>query len=145
MNFQQYLSRLQSAIQQKRGDELTNLLPWKDLEQVPTDIIGQSSVNEIQTVIQQWFANEEDCMLMALYIKFTRSRDFESFFQIITYYNSTRKMLIDWLIPLTRAFVKGIVSISTTQDLKFSSKDARIKTQNELAKMRAFLLKYFLC
>ena len=117
MNFQQYISKLQQSFQYQRGEEIANLLPWRDVEkQIPLNILEQvhDLPGDVQRIKSQlgMFPTDDDSMFISLYFKYLVSLDYDSFLQLINHYHSTRKSLESWLMPVTRSLLRGLVYVS---------------------------------
>jgi tetratricopeptide (TPR) repeat protein len=146
MNFNSFITRVQWSLQSNHGQELTNLFPWTSIESLPLDLLEEIhdlpiDAEEIQRLLQNQIPDPDNRILISLFLMYIIKRDFDSFLQALAMYNASRKLLQPWLIPMTRSLVQAIVKISIASDIQNHSNDARVKTQNELAKMRAFLLK----
>jgi hypothetical protein len=146
MNFQSFITRVQWSLQSNNGQELTALFPWMSLDSLPLDLLEEIhdlpiDTEEIQRLLQNHIPDPDNRVLISFFLIYIIKKDFESFLQALALYNASRRLLQPWLIPMTRSLVPAIVTLAIASDTQNHSNEARVKTQNELAKMRAFLLK----
>jgi hypothetical protein len=110
MNFNSYITKIHKTFQFQKGQELAQLLPWKDVEkQIPLNILEEVhdlTDTQHKAKLGTFFSNNDDAMLISLYFKYLVNLDYDSFLQLINHYHSTKKSLESWLMPLTRSLLR---------------------------------------
>jgi hypothetical protein len=130
MNFNNYITKIHNTFQFQQGQELAQLLPWKDAEkQIPLNILEEiHDLTDIQHKAQLGtsFSNNDDAIFISLYLKYLVNLNYDSFLQLINHYHSTKKLLESWLMPLTRSLLRGLVYVSI-QVIKINIRAIRLR------------------
>ncbi|KAJ3277023.1 hypothetical protein HDV01_000075 [Terramyces sp. JEL0728] len=142
-SLQQFLQLVKISIQTQNGNQLQQLVRWGSID----DVIPNNLRQHLMLNYEQMEANcqshiDRDFLpFITNYLIFAGKQDFDSYLQVFSAFVGNRLCIIPWAVPLMKSLIRGLVFWSVKADLMGLTADNRVKSQSELAKLRAVLLK----